>query len=71
MRKCGIIASEKQEKDMQVAELIAKEKDSICVVSSLHEKLNVELNRYDSNTKQLEKLIRQVRTCQIIRTILI
>lgn len=50
----------KHEKDLQIAQLLSKEKDSLSVVNSLHEKLNVEVSRYDINTKQLEKLIRQV-----------
>lgn len=47
---------------MQITEFIAKEKESISIVNSLQEKLNVEMKKYDSNTKQLEILIRQVST---------
>ncbi|XP_018564696.1 GRIP and coiled-coil domain-containing protein 2-like [Anoplophora glabripennis] len=61
VKKCDTIASVKHEKDLQVAKLLAKEKDSVAAVNSLHEKLNVEVNRYEVNTKQLEKLIKQLR----------
>ncbi|KAJ8922098.1 hypothetical protein NQ315_004030 [Exocentrus adspersus] len=59
INKCNNITNAKNETDGQIAELIAKEKDNISLVNSLHEKLNAEVNKYDSNTKQLEKLIRQ------------